>query len=128
MITRRRLLLKASQLAPLAVAAGMLGRVAVPVEQTVIPDAVPMQDAVVGWVEAEPVYSADSFVYTEGGWMFRGRQLWSEVQDVSHRITGGRSILLRSSRDGGVFRWGAGINSTVSEQLTKLFTPVMNFR
>ena len=132
-LTRRGLLARASQLAPLAAAAGMLGRFAVPVaqpiEQTILPDAVPMQEAMVGWVGAEPVYDQAAFYSTEEGWMVRGLgQLWSEAQAVGQRAEGGSSILIRSAKDGGVFRWGVGIDSNVSSALTKLFTPVTHLR
>jgi hypothetical protein len=116
----------------------MLGRfvvpVAQPIEQAVLSDAVPMQEAVIGWVDAEPVYDQAAFfsTSTEGGWdgwMVRGPgQLLSQAQAVGQRIEGGRSILMRSISDGSVFRWGVGIDSTASAQLTKLFMPVMRLR
>ena len=132
-LTRRGLLARAGQLAPLAAAAGMFGRfsvpIAQPIEQEILPDAVPMQEAMVGWVGAEPVYDQASFFSTEEGWMMRGLgQLWSEAQALGQRIEGGSSILIRSAKDGGVFRWGVGIDSNVSSALTRLFTPVTHLR
>lgn len=103
-LTRRALLTRATQLAPLAAAAGMLGRFAVPlqpVEQTMLPDAVPMQEAMMGWVDAEPVYNQALVAWDDaGGWVARFAGQARGAASMPHPFP----ILVRTE-DGSIYRW-----------------------
>jgi len=125
MITRRGLLMRASQLAPLAVAAGVLGRavpVAQPIEQAVLPDAVPMQDALVGWLEEEPVYNYAQVAWNESGnWVTRLPWASWRVASTFHP----RSLLVWL-QDGTIARWESGNELNILKYAAGRFVPTIH--
>jgi hypothetical protein len=124
-LTRRGLLARAGQLAPLAAAAGMLGRFAVPVaqpiEQAVLPDAVPMQEAMVGWVDAEPVYNQALVAWGDaGGWVARFAGQARAAASLPHPFP----ILVRTE-DGSIYRWAINNAMRVLPEAAARFVPTI---
>jgi hypothetical protein len=124
-LTRRGLLARAGRLAPLAAAAGMLGRFAVPVvqpvEQAALPDAVPMQEAMVGWLEAEPVYNYAQVAWNESGdWVTRLPWAPWRVASTFHP----RSLLVWL-QDGTMARWEANNELTILKNALVRFVPTI---
>lgn len=126
-LTRRALLARATQLAPLAAAAGMLGRFALPIAQTVeqeaLPDAVPMQEALVGWSDAEPVYDQALVAWDDtGGWVARFAGQARGASSMPHP-----SPILVRTEDGSLYRWAIN-NAMRALPQSARFTPAMRLR
>jgi len=124
-LTRRGLLARAGRLAPLAAAAGMLGRfalpVAQPIEQAVLPDAVPMQEAMVGWAESEPVYDYARVAWNEsGGWVPRFAGQARGAASMPHPFP----ILVRTE-DGSLYRWAINNAMRALPEAAARFVPTV---
>ena len=129
-LTRRGLLARAGQLAPLAAAAGMFGRfsvpIAQPIEQELLPDAVPMREAMVGWVEGLPVYDSGLVGISERNGLLQ-MVIRAPGQMFREAASFGDSVLVRL-QDGKIARWQSDAGGAVIPGLAARFTPVLRLR